>query len=145
MPPILAAPKGGIGLFEPVRIPHSTGLYTTIIKDTDKPFFHTQSANSTIKRFIEALAVNAEEAKCFVSKTCMHNIDWDALRKCFETGQYKCLSPTETVMSTETPRFCKTNAVLILNNDGHNILRLRMIREPDRFGQWKIFSIEKEA
>jgi hypothetical protein len=40
---------------------------------------------------------------------------------------------------------CKTNSILVINEERRNsIIHLHMVKEPDSFGNWKIFGINCE-
>jgi hypothetical protein len=93
--------------------------------------------NSTVKLFLDAVARDIEDARCFISKNCLKTIDLFELKDSFQSGAYKCLLPVEMPSKN-----CRMDTVLLLNEK--RILRFYMIREPDRFGQWKIVSLERE-
>jgi len=113
-----------------------------VIKQNGRPFFNILADNGTVKLFLDAVAHNMEEAVCFISKNCVKSIDLFELKSSFDGGGFKYLYPIE-----ENSRGnCKTNTVLLINNKSKQktVLRLYMVREPDQFGQWKIFNVERE-
>jgi hypothetical protein len=127
----------------PVKIPASHAGYSDeIISKTGGPFFHIMTENSTVKLFLDAVAQNTEEARCFLSKNCLKTIDLTELKETFEFGNYKYLIPAEI----SGAKNCRTNTVLLFNRSENEkiILRLYMVKEPDQFGQWKIFNVERE-
>ncbi|MDR1913849.1 MAG: hypothetical protein LBQ68_05125 [Clostridiales bacterium] len=126
----------GCGL-KTVKIPPG---YTTYgdIQHTKRPFFNIMTENTTVKLFLDALAYDPENASCFISKNCIKRIDLSELKETFGNGGFKYL-PQSTVVKNG-----KTNIILLMNSKDKTILHLYMVREPDRFGQWKIFNVEKE-
>jgi len=113
-----------------------------VIKQNGKPFFNILTENSTVKLFLDAVAHDTEEAACFISKNCIKSIDLFELKSSFDGGGFKYLYPVEE----NSEGNCRTNTVLLINNSGKQktILHLYMVREPDQFGQWKIFNVERE-
>jgi len=127
----------------PIRIPTGTSAFgSDVIIQNGKPFFNILTENSTVKLFLDAVAHNTEEAACFISKNCIKTIDLSELKDSFENGGFKYLYPIEE----NNMGNCRTNTVLLINNNSKQktVLRLYMVREPDQFGQWKIFNVERE-
>jgi hypothetical protein len=106
---------------------------------TQRPFFHILSDDGTVKMFLDAVKQNMEDARCFISKNCANAIDLFELRDSFKSSGYKCLFPVERASKNY-----RTDTVLLFNHQEKSIVRFYMIREPDRFGQWKIVSMERE-
>jgi hypothetical protein len=88
---------------------------------------------------MEAVSRSPEEASRFISRKCVYTIDLAELRSVFEHGGYKCLS-------SNIGAKCGTHTVLIFDRAENEkiVLRLYMVREPDRYGQWKIFNVVRE-
>jgi hypothetical protein len=128
-----------------IKIPTGTSAYgSDVLRITGKPFFSILTENSTVKLFLDAIAHNTEEAACFISKNCARSIDLIELKDTFDDGGFKYLFSMEEASSEKGN--CRTNTVLLFNNKSNQktILHLYMIREPDQFGQWKIFNVERE-
>jgi len=108
----------------------------------EKPFFSILSENGTVKLFLDAVAHDTEEAACFISKNCIKAIDLFELKSSFDGGGFKYLYPVEE----NNIGNCRTDTVLLINKKSKQktVLRLYMVREPDQFGQWKIFNVERE-
>jgi len=122
----------------------SSAFGSEFLRKTGKPFFNILTENSTVKLFLDAVAHNTEEAAYFISKNCIKSIDLFELKSSIDGGGFKYLSPIdETSNGTGN---CRTNTVLLFNNRDSQkiILHLYMVREPDQFGQWKIFNVERE-
>ena len=127
----------------PIRIPTGSSTFgSDVIIQNGKPFFNILTENSTVKLFLDAVAHNTEEAACFISKNCIKSIDLFELKSSFDGGGFKYLYPVEQ----NNNGTCRTNTVLLINNNSKQktILHLYMVREPDQFGQWKIFNVERE-
>jgi len=91
------------------------------------PFFHLLTPEGAAAQFLKAVVADADQAQTFVSKTCA--IDFDALRNLLT--QAPPIAPLVSLKNT---------AFLL----GNSILRLHMVEEPDRHGQWKVGGVEKE-
>ena len=129
----------------PIRIPTGSSAFgSDVLKQNGKPFFNILTENSTVKLFLDAVAQNTEEAECFISKNCIKSIDLLELKSTFDGGGFKYLYPVPD--ESNNTGNCRTNTVLLINNNSKQktILRLYMVREPDQFGQWKIFNVERE-
>jgi len=127
----------------PIRIPTGSSAFgSDVMKQNGKPFINIFTENSTVKLFLDAVAHNTEEAMCFISKNCIKSIDLFELKSSFDGCGFKYLKPIEE----NNKGNCRTNTVLLINNQSKQktILHLYMVREPDQFGQWKIFNVERE-
>ena len=128
----------------PIRIPTGSSAFgSDVIKQNGIPFLDIFTENSTVKLFLDAVAHNTEDAACFISKNCIKSIDLFELKSSFDGGGFKYLLPIE---ENNNKGNCRTNTVLLINNQNQQktILHLYMVREPDQFGQWKIFNVERE-
>lgn len=113
--------------------------------EAHKPFFHILTDNGIASLFLEAVAANPEDALAFVSKYCPKSIDLDALRSILGDRNLLC-QPLIKASFNRDPKNCSTSSVLVVDPE-HNkksLLHLHMIKEPDRFGQWKIYGVEQE-
>ena len=128
-----------------IKIPAGYSAFgSDVLRLTGKPFFSILTDNSTVKLFLEAVAHNTEEAACFISKNCIKSIDLIELKSSFDDGGFKYLFSIDDESNGKGN--CRTNTVLLFNNKSNQktILHLYMVREPDQFGQWKIFNVERE-
>lgn len=112
---------------------------------TGRPFFHIVTDNSIATLFLAAVAANADEAMAFVSKHCIGVIDLDALRDVLGQTNRVCESWVRAPYAND-PKNCQTQSVLVVDPERNvnRLLHLHMIREPDRYGQWKIYGVEQE-
>ena len=106
------------------------------------PFFNIDSEDMTASAFLRAVSDGSGEAFRFLSKRCAEDMDLSALRDVLAVSECTCLIPQKN----PAPSGRKTKALLLFDreNDEKSVLFLRMIREPDQFGQWKILCVEKE-
>ena len=110
-----------------------------------KPFFNILTDNSIAALFLEAVAANPDEAMAFVSKHSAGAIDFEALRDALDNTNQHCTSWVQASYSSD-PKNCMTRSVMLVDPDKNikRLLHLHMIREPDRYGQWKIYGVEQE-
>lgn len=109
-----------------------------------KPYFSILNEDSTARLFIDAILRDAtEEAFCYMSRSIPTNIDLHEIQGLLNSSvDYKYLIKAE---SGTRSKGCKTNSILIINEECRNsIIHVHLVREPDRFGKWKIFGINCE-
>ena len=88
--------------------------------------------------FLRAVASDIEQARVFVSKN--GSVDLDALRNI--VGQNTTPMVNLKKASYVADKNIKTRYILLDNQNC--ILHLHMVKEPDQFGQWKVYGVEKE-
>ncbi len=105
--------------------------------------FRILNDESIANLFLETLLLNGcEAAKRYVSKSFLDRIDLDEIRGFFMSTRYKNLINVEF---NHSPKNCRTNSILVLKDDTKNsIIHLHFVHEPDSFGKWKIYAIDKE-
>jgi hypothetical protein len=115
------------------------------MRSAGRPFFHILTDNGIAVRFLEAVAADPEEAMAFVSKHSAGAIDMEALRDILGTAGRLCNSWVQ-ISYNNNPKNCLTRSVLLVDKERNTkqLLHLHMVREPDRYGQWKIYGVEKE-
>lgn len=109
-----------------------------------KPFFQMPTDHGIAAMFLKAVTANPDEAWAFVSKNYVGALDLEALRDVL--GQTEiCRSLVEAPYGSD-PKNCLTRSVLVVNAERkiQSVLHLHMIKEPDRYGQWKIYGVEQE-
>jgi len=93
--------------------------------------------------FLNAVQLNPDHAWAFVSKVCAQSLDLEALQEILgDNVSYRQvlaahISDTKNSMTRS----------IYIEDTQHNlrhILHLRMIKEPDKYGPWKIYSVERE-
>lgn len=111
-----------------------------IQREKGNPFFSITNEQSTVKHFLEAVtSSDAESARAYISKSFIGEIDLTELRNTLEIFEnYKFLG------QPHLPGKSYTGSVLMFNKNRNSILKLHMVQEPDSYGNWKIYGIEKE-
>ena len=100
--------------------------------------------NTVPVRFLEAVQANPENAWAFVSKICAQSLDLDALREVLgEDVSYRQVPMAAYINDTKNSM---TRSVYIEDSKRNlrRLLHLRMVKEPDQYGQWKIYGVEQE-
>ncbi len=130
------------GYFLPLKT-GDVGFRLPVAKSLYKPLYINYSEEyHTVEQFLEALSKwQHDDAKVYISKNFANDFDLDELSRFFaEKIDYKNLIKVEF---NKSPKNCKSNSILILDKD-RSIVHLYLVKEPDKFGKWKIYSIEKE-
>jgi len=94
--------------------------------------------------FLEAVQINPDDAWAFVSKICAHSLDLEALREVLGADvSYRQVVAAAYFNDTKN---CMTRSIYVEDSKRKmsSILHLRMIKEPDKYGPWKIYSVEQE-
>ncbi|MCL2499595.1 MAG: hypothetical protein FWE90_04570 [Defluviitaleaceae bacterium] len=102
-------------------------------------------------RFIEAVQANPDSAWAFVSKMYVGGLDLNALRELLpgdaEDGAcaYFCKWVNKATYGGDPKRFI-TRSLYVADPERNlrRLVHLRMIREPDKHGIWKICAVEQE-
>ncbi len=104
------------------------------------PSFGIFDESTTVKKFVAALSANLhDEALHYISKNYAKDFDLDELSEYFGVNySYKELIKVEF---KNKPKNCKTNSILVFEQNKNSIIHLHMIKELD---SWKIYSIDKE-
>jgi len=107
------------------------------------PQINLTGERQVVACFLDAVRANPEDAWAFVSKVYSPGLDLNELRELLSSGAQKMVSKA---MYLSDPKNCLTRSVYV-EDPGRNLrrlLHLRMIREPDHNGLWKIFGVEQE-
>jgi len=95
-------------------------------------------------RFLETVQINPADAWAFVSKICAQSLDLEALQEVLsETTSYKQM---RTVAYIGDHRNGMTKSIYIEDTERNlrRLLHLRMVKEPDQYGLWKVYCVEQE-
>ena len=100
------------------------------------PYVSLPNPRGTLRSFLRAVETGRrEEALGYFSRSVAAVVDIEEVETLFrDMGRYICF-PTEAAGRKRT---------LSIVGGGAEIYCFRMIEEPDSFGKWKIYSIEKE-
>jgi len=99
---------------------------------------------SIAARFLEAVQANPDNAWAFVSKICAQSLDLEALREVLgDDASYRQIPMAAYINDTKNSM---TRSVYIEDSKRglRRLLHLRMVREPDQYGLWKIYCVEQE-
>lgn len=101
-------------------------------------------SNYTLSCFCKALTSNLEEAKAYISKNYVDQIDLARIQDEFLN---KKLTPALVKLDFKNiPKNCKADTIMI-HDEHKNIVKLihiYMLHEPDKITNWKIYSVEEE-
>lgn len=110
-------------------------------KSTRKdPFLKIPNESGTVRLFIEALNKNAEEeARKYLSKVIASNVDLsDAYHLFGPKKKYTCLK------KFSFSHLYQSSTVLIAVGNNEEIVQVKVVKEPDNDGVWKILEIRKD-
>ena len=120
-----------------------------IEKPPVKPFFsaaYSDTAEHTIDSFLKAMRLDKiEDAKVYISKNYLDRVDLDELSDELLLGRKLSISCVLKTGGTKMPpKDCVSKAFLIVDGKGASLFNINMLKEPNSFGKWKIYSIERE-
>ena len=121
-------------IFIPIKNVAGCGVFSF----TRPHIFHMLTEEGVAAAFLRTVASDIESARAFVSKNSA--VDLDAIQHILEC------SPSTQLISLKKAasglkRGVSTKSILLQNC----ILHLHMVEEPDQFGPWKIYGVEKES
>ena len=112
-----------------------------------KPFFHILTDGGVAALFLEAVIANPDAARAFVSKHYVNAIDIEALRDVLAQADKSRLCSAFVQASYDgEPKNCQTRTMMVVDPERNvkSVLHLHMIKEPDKYGPWKIYGVEQE-
>ena len=110
---------------------------TAALRCVKQPYFSISDTRGTVLAFLQALQSNrTEEARGYLSRTVENGADMEQIRKFFSSEGSYCLFLEEKGERTRT--------VSLACADRREMIFLRLVTEPDDYGRWKIYEIEKE-
>jgi len=99
----------------------------------------------TMDCFLKALRCERpEDAALYISKNYLDRIDLEELSDVLLTKSKLCVSYVLKTAYHENPKNCIDKAFLVMDNGKAELFSISMLKEPDRFGKWKIYSIDRE-
>ena len=124
-------------------------VFLPIIEEYGKPFFtigYNDTAEHTIDSFLKAMRhEKIEDAKVYISKNYLDRIDLDELSDALLPEHKLSVSYVlKTGCHKEMPKDCISKAFLVMDGEKESLYNINMLKEPNRFGKWKIYSIERE-
>lgn len=128
-------------LKRPIFIPVGGGPSAGVFSFTRPHFFHMLTDEGVASMFLRTVAADVEQARAFVSKNSA--VDLDALQNILECSSTTMISlkKVTSITAPGLPQGVSTRSILLANC----ILHLHMVEEPDQFGPWKIYGVDKES
>jgi hypothetical protein len=115
-------------------------------KSSAFPHFNILSDNGIAALFLETVAHNPEDAWAFVSRHYAGSLDLDALHEYLgQDANQVCPCLINATYETESGNR-RTRSVLVMDAERKvkRLLHLHMVKEPDKYGQWKIYGVDQE-
>ena len=123
-----------------LHLPKGTFSLEDAVFDNRKPaYVSLPNPRGTLRSFLQAVeSGKKEEAMGYFSSRVAEAVDYEEM-ECFlkDLQEYHCFAD-------ESINGIRTVSVTKNSKDGE-IFSFRMVAEPDSYGKWKIFSIEKEG
>lgn len=112
-------------------------IETAALRCLKQPYFSLSDTRGTVMAFLKALQKNqTEEARGYLSRAVGNGADMEQIQKFFSSEGSYCLFLEEKGERTRT--------VSLAASDRQEMIFLRLVTEPDDYGKWKIYEIEKE-
>lgn len=130
-------PKKDRRLFLPKRrFPLEDLCFNTI----RSPYFSLPNPSGTVRSFLSALEKDChDEAMGYLSNTVANMADLDDIKKLF------CEKKELHFFSDDILNEIRTVSLTCRSEEGKTeVISVRMVAEPNHFGKWKIYWIEKE-
>lgn len=116
---------------------HGFPMETAALRCLKQPYFSLSDTRGTVMAFLRALQKNqTEEARGYLSRAVGNGADMEQIQKFFSSEGSYCLFLEEKGERTRT--------VSLACADRREMIFLRLVTEPDDYGRWKIYEIEKE-
>ena len=127
------------------NVTNFTNLAKPINKQLPVVYMNYKPEQYIVECFLEAVKSNPDDAWAFVSKVYSPALDLDELNEILSSCA-KFVKWIPKVTYIEDSKNCITRSIYIENpkQNMRRLLHLRMIKEPDHNGQWKICGVEQE-
>ena len=118
--------------------------------ELNSPFFtmgYNGGAEHTIERFLKAMRLKrVDDAKVYISKNYLERIDFEELLDVLPDGELSLRYIVKADYVEDVPKGCISKSFLITdgNSARTRMFNINMLKEPNHFGKWKIYSIERE-
>ena len=124
-------------------------VFLPFIDESEKPFFsiaYSDTADFTLDGYLKAMRLEKiEDAKVYISKNYLDRIDLDELSDALLPESKLCMSYVlKTDYKHEPPKGCISKSFVVMEGGSASLFNIYMLKEPNRFGKWKIYSIERE-
>lgn len=112
------------------------------------PFFsvaYSDTGEHTLDSFLRAMSLaELEDAKVYISKNYLNRIDLEELSDALISESKLCVSYVLKTDYHQGPKNCIVKAFIVMEGESASLFNIYMLKEPNRFGKWKIYSIERE-
>jgi hypothetical protein len=125
------------------------GIKAAAVNNNAFPHFHMLSDNGIAALFLETVADNPEDAWAFVSRAYAGTLDLEALHNVLLGEDAKRIRVCPYMINATyeaEPKNLRIRSVMVMDPERKvkRLLHLHMIKEPDKYGQWKIYGVEQE-
>ncbi|MCL2593743.1 MAG: hypothetical protein FWD82_10340 [Defluviitaleaceae bacterium] len=102
-------------------------------------FVEKEKSEYTTKEFLNALKSDfKDDAKAYISRDFVNSID---LHKYENITKKQKIPFVICANYDKLPKNCKLDTIMTTDTE---IFHLYMLKEPDKFGKWKIYGIDRE-
>ena len=106
---------------------------------------YPEKGEYTVDNFLKALrAKRIEDAMVYVSKNYMDRIDLAELEGALLTESKLCVNYVLKTGYHNRPKNCIDLSFMVMIDGGARLFNVYMLKEPNRFGKWKIYDIDSE-
>jgi len=131
-------------MFFPVKMGGGyPAMHVPLARSRKGVYVNIDHGSKVAKRFLEAVQDNPDGAWAFVSKAYAGGFDLDALREVLPHA-HLCRWVRKAGSAHDGATLTRSLYLDDPARDLRKLVHLRMIREPDRHGVWKICAIEQE-
>ena len=123
-------------------------VFLPFICEPSNPFFavsYRDTGEYTLDSFLKAMLLERiEDAMAYISKNYLDRINLEELSDALLSECKLCVSCVLKTDYHQGPKDCINKAFLVMEGKSTRLFNIYMLKEPNRFGKWKIYSIEKE-
>jgi len=124
-------------------------LFLPLAPKAASPLFsveYSDSAEHMMDSFLKAISLDKiEDARVYISKNYLERVNLDELSDALLPGRKLSVSHVLKASGNKnTPKNCISKAFLVVDGARASLFNINMLKEPNRFGKWKIYSIERE-
>ncbi|MCL2365078.1 MAG: hypothetical protein FWC71_10500 [Defluviitaleaceae bacterium] len=122
----------------------SAAFYMRVPRKDTAVVLNVGADHGVAARFIEAVQMNPDDAWAFVSKIHAGGFDLHALRELF--ANFRNCQWVHKANDGHAPKLFITRSLYVCDpeRDVRRLVHLRLVREPDKYGTWKVCAIEQE-
>lgn len=122
--------------------------FLPFIYEPSQPLFsvsYSDTGEYTLDSFLKAMRLERiEDAMVYISKNYLDRVNLEELTDVLLPESKLCFSYVLKTGYQQGPKNCINKAFLVMEGEKTRLFNIYMLKEPNRFGKWKIYSIEKE-